>query len=155
MCLYSHMHIYRNTTCIKVPNRLLHIHVTPNTQTSTFSTFWANISTLAQSHLPWLDFPILPKYYYCVVFMLFLVFPTHHPLHHLSAISKCCVLPLLLPFWEGVRKGRKKTIAQWKEVQPIQQISITWYAWNSRNWHVAVGQQCIALVRCPWCNKMQ
>lgn len=64
-------------------------------------------------------------------------------------------------FWMGVSEvGSKKTEAEWEAVQPIQQISITWYAWSGQryrviNWRVAAGQQCIALVRCPQRNKMQ
>lgn len=110
---------------------------------------------------------VLFLYYVCY-------FYAHHPLHHLSAISKCCVLPCLLSFWKEVMDGRKggrkkkkkkkqpnnKTVLKGDAVQPVQQISIVLYAQSDHsycviNWHVAVGQQCIALVRCPQCNKMQ
>lgn len=58
--------------------------------------------------------------------------------------------------WEE-RQGRKKKLWQ---IQRQYGISITLYAWSGQsrrviNWHVAAGQQCIALVRCPQCNKMQ
>lgn len=60
----------------------------------------------------------------------------------------------------GRREGKKKTAIEWDAVQPVQQISIILYAQNDQsyrviNWHVAAGQQCIALVRRPRRNKMQ
>lgn len=60
----------------------------------------------------------------------------------------------------GKAGKKKKTVADSEAIQPTQQISITLYAWSGQsrrviNWHVAAGQQCIALVRCPQCNKMQ
>lgn len=92
------------------------------------------------------------------LFMVLFVFPTHHPLHHLSTILKCNVLPQVFPiFGKG---GGRKMVAEKKEMQPTQQISITGYARSSQsyrviNCHVAAVQLRIALVRCSQCNKMQ
>lgn len=58
--------------------------------------------------------------------------------------------------WGGVKQKQTKR----QSTASTQQISITSYAWSKQssrviNWHVAAGQQCIALVRYPQCNKMQ
>lgn len=67
-------------------------------------------ATLARLHSASADFLffLLLECYFCVMITVFLVFATHHPLHHLSAISKCCVLPHLLPFFGGGKGGEKE-----------------------------------------------
>ncbi len=126
--------------------------------------FLPTSAPLAQLHSLSVDFPILLKCHYCAVFIDFWYFlPIIHfitSLPFLSAVFYHTYYLFSFLFSEDRGKGRKKTVAEWKAAQSIQQISIIWYAWSSQsyrviNWHVAAGQLCIALVRCSQCNKMQ
>lgn len=121
------------------------------------------------SNIGSIAFPISRFPYFAQVLLLRSVYGTFLyflPIIHfitsppfLSAVFYHTYYHFLERVWEGWREG-KKTVVEWTAVQPIQQISITWYAWSGRshrviNWHVAAGQVCIALVRCPQCNKIQ